>query len=155
MEGFDIMRKTLCGTLVAMTLVVPVARATPYDQILDNVQLAAFQYMWTEANPANGMIRDRMSGQYCSIAAVGFGLSSICVGIDHGWITRAQGAARVQTTLNTFWTLPQGTATSGTIGYKGFFYHFLHLSDGLRDGTSELTDIDTALLMAGVLDSQQ
>ena len=150
------MRKLLFLVLAALALAVPVAQATPVDQILDNVQQAAFNYMWNEANPANGLIRDRMSGQYCSIASVGFGLSSICVGIDHGWITRTQGAARVQTTLNTFWTLPQGTATTGTIGYKGFFYHFLHLSDGLRDNSgTELSDIDTALLLAGILDCQQ
>jgi len=152
------MRKLLWTALAALTLEVPVARATPYDQILDNVQLAAFQYMWNEANPANGMIRDRSQpGSPCSIAAVGFGLSSICVGIDHGWITRAQGAARVQTMLNTFWTLPQGPATSGTIGYNGFFYHFLDMNTGLRmpGWNPELSDIDTALLLAGILDCQQ
>jgi len=149
------MRKTLFLALAALMLGVPVAHATDYDPILDQVQQSAFNYMWNEANPANGLVKDRASGAYCSIASVGFALSSICVGIDHGWITRAQGAARVQTTLNTFWTLPQGPQTSGTIGYKGFFYHFIHLSDGLRDGTSELSDIDTALLLAGILDCQQ
>ena len=143
--------------LVLATLCVSAsaARATPIDQILDNMQQFGFNYFWNEANTTNGMIKDRMTGNYCSIAAVGFGLSSICIGIDHGWITRAQGATRVQTTLNTFWTLPQGTATTGTIGYKGFFYHFLHMSDGLRDGTTELSDIDTALLLAGILDCKQ
>src|SRR2546425_9739653 len=128
----DDMRNFLLIAFAGMLLTAPVAEATPPDQILDNMQQFGFNYFWNEANPANGMIRDRnTSGSFCSIAAVGFGLSSICIGIDHGWITRAQGATRVQTTLNTFWTLPQGPATSGTIGYKGFFYHFLHMSDGL------------------------
>lgn len=148
------MRRILL-VLAMLCVSAPAARATDVDLILDNLQQLAFNYFWNEANPANGLVRDRMTGEYCSIASVGFGLSSICIGIDHGWITRAQGAARVQTTLNTFWALPQGTATTGTNGYKGFFYHFLHMSDGLRDGTSELSDIDTALLLAGILDCKQ
>jgi hypothetical protein len=149
------MRKTLL--VVMAVLALPVAAfATPYDQILDQVQQTGFNYFWNEANPANGMIKDRSTpGSFCSIAAVGFGLTAICIGIDHGWITRAQGAARVQTTLNTFWTLPQGPASTGTIGYNGFFYHFLDMNTGLRLGTTELSDIDTALLLAGVLDCEQ
>src|SRR5262245_60169531 len=136
------MRKTLLVVMAALTLPVA-ALATPYDQILDQVQQTGFNYFWNEANPANGMIKDRNTpGSFCSIAAVGFGLTAICIGIDHGWITRAQGAARVQTTLNTFWTLPQGPAASGTIGYKGFFYHFLNGTTGLRDNSgTELSDI--------------
>src|SRR5262249_22089137 len=36
-------------------------------------------------------------------------------------------------------------------GYKGWFYHFLDPDTGLRAGNSELSSIDTALLVAGVL----
>jgi hypothetical protein len=146
------MRRLFLLTLVAVVLWAPRVRA----DMLDDIQQTAFTYFWTEVDPANGLIHDRSTGTYCSIASVGFGLSAICIGIDHGWITRAQGAARVQTTLNTFWTLPQGSASTGTIGYKGFFYHFLNGSTGLRDNTgTELSDIDTALLLAGVLDCKQ
>ncbi len=148
----DTMRKLLLLTIAVLALWAPVTAASVTDPVLDAEQQLAFQYFWNEVNPANGLIHDRKTGSYCSIASVGFGLSSICIGIDHGWITRAQGAARVQTTLNTFWTLPQGTATTGTIGYKGFFYHFLNGTTGLRDNTgTELSDIDTALLLAGIL----
>ena len=149
------MRKTLL-TVMAMLALPVAAFATPYDQILDQVQQTGFNFFWNEANPANGLIKDRnTAGSLCSIASVGFGLTAICIGIDHGWITRAQGAARVQTTLNTFWTLPQGTAASGTIGNNGFFYHFLDMNTGLRASGTELSDIDTALLLAGVLDCEQ
>src|SRR5512144_353289 len=127
------MRKLLGIVFAGMLLMAPVAEATPPDQILDNMQQLGFNYFWNEANPTNGLIRDRnTAGSPCSIAAVGFGLSSICIGIDHGWITRAQGQARVLTTLNTFWNGPQGPATSGTIGYKGFFYHFLDMNTAVR-----------------------
>jgi hypothetical protein len=112
----DIMRKCL---LVLLTLWLPVqaAQATPPDQILDNMQQFGFNYFWNEANPSNGMIRDRQTGNYCSIAAVGFGLSAICIGIDHGWITRAQGARASDS--STPLDAPQGTAATGTIGYRG------------------------------------
>lgn len=123
---------------------------------LDMVQKACFDFFWIEANPANGLIKDRDS-QYsaCSIASVGFGLSAITVGVDHGWITRSAAADRVLTTLNTFWKKPQGRGASGYIGYKGFFYHFLNMTTALRDGTTELSSIDTALLLAGILHCKQ
>jgi len=95
------------------------------DQFLDFIQESAVDFFWYEANPANGLIKDR-STQYsdCSIASVGFGLTAICIGIDHGWIPAATGRDRVLTTLKTFWNLPQGSSPQGCAGYNGFFYHF-------------------------------
>ncbi len=124
--------------------------------LLDTLQHASFDYFWYEANPANGLIKDRStSGSPCSIAATGFGLSAICVGIDHGWVTRAAGRDRVLTTLQTFWTEPQGSGDTGFIGYKGLYYHFLDMSTAVRTWSSELSTIDTALLFAGILDCKQ
>jgi hypothetical protein len=64
---------------------------------------------------------------------------------------------RVLTTLRTFWTGPQGTAASGTIGYRGFFYHFLDMTTATRmvSWDPELSSIDTGLLLAGILDARQ
>ena len=135
--------------------------ATPHvfandDEFLDYVQATGFDYFWYGANPANGLVPDRSAvGSACSIAAVGFGLTAIGIGIDHGWITRTQGAARVATTLTTFLQGPQGPAISGIIGYKGWFYHFLDMKTALRAGSPELSSIDTALLLAGILYSKQ
>jgi hypothetical protein len=134
----------------------PPARAQSTDALLDTLQHSGILYFWNEANPANGLIKDRSTaGSPASIAATGFGLSAICVGVDHGWIARPTAATRVLTTLNTFWTGPQGTATTGIIGYKGLFYHFLDMNTATRTWTSELSSIDTALLLAGVLDAKQ
>jgi hypothetical protein len=125
------------------------------DAFLDYVQQANFDYFWYAANPANGLVPDRSAtGSACSIAAVGFGLTAIGIGIDHGWISRTQGVARVLTTLNTFLSGPQGPGTSGVIGYKGWFYHFLDMNTALRAG-SELSSIDTTLLLSGILYSKQ
>ena len=123
---------------------------------LEYMQQTAFDFFWYEANPTNGLVRDRSrTNSFCSIAAVGFGLTGIGVAIDHGWITRDAGKQRVLTTLQTFWNGPQGTNTAGIIGYKGWFYHFLDTSTASRFGTTELSSIDTALLLSGVLYSRQ
>jgi hypothetical protein len=121
-------------------------------EFLEYVQQATFDYFWYEANPTNGLVRDRSEPlSVISIAAVGFELTGIGIAIDHGWIGRDQGRQRVLTALRTFWNGPQGTNTAGMIGYKGWFYHMLGLNTATRDGQSELSSIDTALLLAGVL----
>ena len=125
------------------------------DQFLDYAQETDFDYFWYQANPANGLVPDRSApNSTCSIAAVGFGLTAIAIGIDHGWISRSQGVSRVTTTLGTFLQGPQGPGTSGTMGYKGWFYHFLDMDSALR-ANSELSSIDTALLLAGTLYARQ
>ena len=92
------------------------------DEFLEYVQQTSFDYFWYGANPANGLVPDRSAtGSACSIAAVGFGLTAIGIGVDHGWITRTQAAARVLTTLNTFLQKPQGQAPPASSGIKDGF----------------------------------
>ncbi|MCL4181507.1 MAG: Tat pathway signal protein [Verrucomicrobia bacterium] len=124
------------------------------DEFLDFLQYAAFQYFWREANPANGLVRDRSRpDSVSSIAATGFGLTALGIGIDRGWITRAEGRERALTTLRTFWERPQGAGPEGCIGYRGWFYHFLDMNTALRVWRCELSSIDTALFLAGMLDA--
>ncbi|HSF31163.1 MAG TPA: glucoamylase family protein [Candidatus Tectomicrobia bacterium] len=125
------------------------------EAFLDLVQRTAFDYFWYEANPENGLIKDRSSdASLSSIAAVGFGLSALTVGIDRGWIEREAGRARVLATLQFLWNSPHGPEADAT-GYKGFYYHFLGMQSGRRALDSELSTIDTALLLAGVLHVEQ
>lgn len=127
------------------------------DAILDSLQYGAFRYAWDEASPTSGLIKDRSQpGSPCSIAAHGFGISAICIAVDHGWVSRASAAARVLLGLQTLWNAPQGPE-GGSIrsGYQGLYYHFLDLNTGLRVWDSELSTIDTALLLAGILDAKQ
>src|SRR3989442_10260655 len=126
------------------------------DEFLEYVQQTSFDYFWYLANPSNGLVPDRSTTTSpCSIAAVGFGLTAIGIGIDHGWISRTQGVTRVLRTLNTFLNGPQGSNTSGTTGYKGWFYHFLDMNTAIRSPSSELSSIDTTLLLAGLIFAQQ
>ena len=59
------------------------------------------------------------------------------------------------TTLNTFLLGPQRPDTSGDIGYNGWFYHFLDMNTATRASGSELSSIDTTLLLAGILYAKQ
>lgn len=131
---------------------------TDNNEFIDYVQQTAFDYFWYEANPRNGLVPDRTRATSpCSIAAVGFGLTAIGIGIDRGWITREQGRERTLTTLRTFVEGPQGPDASQVIGYRGWFYHFLDMQTALRftQFSTELSSIDTALLLAGVIYAKQ
>jgi hypothetical protein len=125
------------------------------NALIDSLQYRSFLFFWNEANPVNGLIRDRSQpGSPCSIASQGFGFSAICTAVDRGWITREAGRDRILAALQTYWNGPQGTAATGMMGYKGFFYHFLNMSTGYREWSSELSTIDTALLLAGIIDAK-
>lgn len=121
------------------------------DAFLEFLQAAAFDYFWFETDPRSGLVRDRSTpSSPCSIAAVGFGLTALGIGVDHGWITRREAAGRTLLILQTLAALPQSPAPNAA-GHKGWFYHFLDLGTLSRYRKCELSSIDTALLFSGVL----
>ena len=132
-----------------------VALASPANPAqLEDLERRTFNYFWETANPDNGLIPDRYpTPSSSSIAAVGFALTAYPIGVERGYVPRAQAAARVRTTLQFFLHAPQGPEARGRSGYHGFFYHFLDMKTGLRYRHAELSTIDTTLLMAGVLAS--
>jgi hypothetical protein len=128
------------------------ADAPPTDErLLDQLERAAFEYFLGAVNPANGLIADTSRpGSPVSIAVVGFGLTAYVAAVERGWMTRRDALQRSLTVLRFF----RGSDQSGTpqaTGYKGFYYHFLDFGTGVRTWRSELSMIDTALLMAGAL----
>ncbi|RJT39273.1 hypothetical protein D3227_13810 [Mesorhizobium waimense] len=121
------------------------------DELLSNTQRLSFDYFLKEANPANGLVADRNTpGSPASIAAVGLALSAYPVGVERGFMTRAAAAARTLATLRFFWNAPHGPEPDAT-GYNGFYYHFLDMKTGRRVWKCELSTVDTALLLAGML----
>ena len=121
------------------------------NELLSDVQRLSFKYFLNEANPVNGLIADRnASGSPASIAAIGLALSSYPVGVERGFMTRAAAVRRTLATLRFFWDAPHGPEPNAT-GYKGFYYHFLDMETGRRVWNCELSTVDTALLLAGVL----
>jgi hypothetical protein len=117
-----------------------------------DVQERMFRYFWETTNPVNGLAPDRFPSQApSSIAAIGFALTAYPIGVERGFISRAMARHRVLTTLQFLLDAPQGPAERGVSGYKGFYYHFLDMTSGERAGKCELSTIDTALLLAGIL----
>ncbi|MBI2686476.1 MAG: zinc-binding dehydrogenase [Acidobacteria bacterium] len=120
------------------------------DDILA-LQRSAFRYFVDRTNDKNGLVADNTrEDSPCSIAATGFGLSCYPVAAANGWLQRAEAAERVLTTLRFFEHSPQGPEPDVT-GYKGFYYHFLEMKDGRRAGKCELSTVDSAFLLAGML----
>jgi hypothetical protein len=122
------------------------------DNELRTLQRDTFRYFWEETNPANGLIPDNTSGGDVpvSIAGVGMALSSYPVAVERSFVRRPQAVARTLATLRFLWNAPQGPMPDAT-GHRGFFYHFLDVTSGRRARRSELSTLDTAILMAGVL----
>ena len=121
------------------------------DALLDRLQRAAFDYFLQTANPQNGLIADTTrNGAPSSIAVVGFALSAYPVGVEHGWIERADAVQRTLVTLRFLMNSNQSGGPEAT-GYRGFYFHFLDMQRGTRVWFSEVSLVDTAFLIAGVL----
>lgn len=125
-------------------------------QLFSDIERRTFQFFWDTTNDTNGLTPDRFpSRPFASIASVGFSLTAYPIGIENGWISRTQAVDRTLTTLKFFRDAPVGPQRTGKAGYKGFYYHFLDMQNGHRyDSWVELSSVDTALLMMGVLFAQ-
>ncbi len=126
---------------------------TPKDEkFLDDLESRGIQFFMDEADPITGLMPDRSKAtggatEFASIASVGFGLTAICVGDYHGWISHQDA---YEHSLRVLRFLKEHGP-----GEHGFFYHFLDMHTGERAWNCEVSDIDTALLMAGVLTVRQ
>lgn len=121
------------------------------DPTLDKLQRDTFGYFLKESNRSNGMVPDNTRPDaHASIAAIGFALTAYTVGVERGFVTRRDAIDRTLTTLRFFRDSPHGAERDAT-GYKGFYYHFLHMDSGRRAWESELSTIDSTFLLAGAL----
>ena len=119
--------------------------------MLRDIQRGAFNYFLHESNRANGLVIDKTSANWpASIAATGLALTSYPVGIERGFVSRAEAVERILTTLRFFWKSKQGSEPDAT-GYRGFYYHFLDMQTGARAWECELSTVDSALLFGGML----
>ncbi len=125
------------------------------DLALARLQQDTFGYFLNETNRANGMVPDNTRpGAHASIAAIGFGLTAYVIGVERGFVTRGEATERTLTTLRFFWNSAQGEEPDAT-GYRGFYYHFLHMDTGRRAWECELSTIDSAFLLAGMLSAAE
>jgi hypothetical protein len=125
----------------------------PDDEFLDQIERVIFQFFWEQASPTTGLVKDRAfaagndSRTISSIAATGFGLTALCIGHKRGYGDAAKIQARVVTTLD--FLLNQLTHVNG------FLYHFIDMNSGARAFNSEVSSIDTSILLCGVLTCRQ
>jgi hypothetical protein len=149
--------------LLPLLLVAVVQRAETYqltqsDQaFLEDLSKRSFQYFQEQADPQTGLVLDRARTdgspsdenhrQVASIAATGFGLTALCIGAERGWISKERARERIIATLN---FLARRVPRE-----RGWFYHWMNLKSGARVWRSEISSIDTALLVAGVLTARQ
>jgi len=160
MNDFSIKRRSLLigsGALLAPSwlLADPALQVASEALFLDDIERRTFNFFWETTDPKTGLVPDRWpTPSFCSIAAVGFGLTAYTVGVQRGFVSRSQALERTLTTLQFFRDAPQGPEASGKAGHRGFFYHFLDMGTGARFRDCELSTIDTALLLAGMLSAQ-
>src|SRR5216684_6806984 len=144
-----------CGGQTKPTFAEPAD--APYqgtdEQLLDEIQRAIFNFFWNEASPNTGQVKDRAlangndSRMMSSIAATGFGLTSLCIGDQRGYGKSPEILERVRKTLRFL--------ANGLPHEHGFFFHFIHMETGRRWEKCELSSIDTSLLLCGVLTARQ
>jgi len=121
------------------------------SEMLDRLLRETFDYFRHEVSSQNGLIADKTQpGSPSSIAAVGMGLSVYTVAVERGLLSRMKAVGRTLTLLRFLHSSHQGPEPDAT-GYKGFYYHFLDMQSGRRALECELSTVDTAILMAGIL----
>jgi hypothetical protein len=121
------------------------------DDKLDELQWVTLQYYLQEVNHRNGLVGDKTQpGTPASIAATGMALAGAPILVERGILPRDIVARRVLVKLRFFWNSPQGPEPDAA-GYKGFYYHFLDMETGRRVWNCELSTVDSAFLLAGML----
>jgi hypothetical protein len=120
------------------------------DAIFDDVAKRATQFFWDESHPTTGLTKDRASNigvrdtyTVASMAATGYALASLGIATKHGWRSRKSAETRAVLTLRHL--------VHSQYHNHGFFFHFVDWRDGKRVWSSELSSIDSALLLYGAI----
>jgi hypothetical protein len=123
--------------------------AIDIEDVIDFEMQGSFNFFWEQANtdinsPGYGLIRDRYPGSpgIASIASVGYGMTAYVIGVEKGYITFDEGYDRANQTLDTLLAMDRE---------QGFFFHFVDMETGERAWNSEVSNIDTSILLMGVL----
>jgi hypothetical protein len=115
------------------------------------LQRRTFRYFLDMASEATGLVADSTRpGAPSSIAATGFALAVMPTGVERGYLSREEAVRRVLRALRFLWSAPQSEAPDAT-GHRGLFFHFLDMQTGRRAWQSELSTIDSAILLAGAI----
>ncbi len=123
------------------------------EELLTMLQEACFHYYWEGADPHSGMTRENIPGDDRIVAtgASGMGIATLIVGVDRGFIARAQGIERL-TRIVDFLEHAQR--------YHGAWSHYMDGNTGktmpvfgMFDNGGDL--VETSFLMQGLLAARQ
>jgi hypothetical protein len=126
---------------------------SPADEaLLEKVERGCFEYFWREVGTPAMLAKDKTSDTVCSIAAVGFQLSSLPIAVERGWISRAEGHERALTVLRSLVHRQDNKKF-------GIYFHYLdERSGGLPDYSRtkhryelQASTVDHALLQSGAM----
>lgn len=127
------------------------------DDFLEDLSRRGFLFFWEQGDPHTGLVLDRVrangtrtSGRHflvASTALTGFYLSALCIGHQRRWMDPNQIRERVRFCLRHLANEQENVL--------GWYYHFVNQKDGERVWNCEVSTIDTALLLAGVITAQQ
>ncbi|MEP1893267.1 MAG: Ig-like domain-containing protein, partial [Cyclobacteriaceae bacterium] len=122
------------------------------DLLLTKIQEQTFKYFWDFAHPSSGLIRERnTSADLVTIGGSGFGLMTILVGIERGFITRTEGVERLETIVDFLQTKAER--------FHGVWPHWLSGSTGKTIPFSTNDDggdlVETSFMVQGLLTVRQ
>ncbi len=137
--------------LITMQASIPASGATLAGDPLDTeVERRAVRFFWEQSDPKTGLTSDRAGNKegsapnvVASVASTGYALASLPIAVKHGWIANDIAFDRALVTLRFFLDV--------MFHEHGWFYHFVDRHTGLRVWKSEISSIDTALLINGAL----
>jgi hypothetical protein len=119
--------------------------------LLTLVEQQTFNYFWNGADPNSGMAKERMSQTQVTTGGSGFGIMGMLVGVQRGFITRAQALTRVTTIVNFL--------TNSATTYHGAFSHWINGSTGAtipfstEDNGGDI--VETSYMIQGLLCARQ
>lgn len=128
------------------------------DAFLEDLSKRSFQFFWDHSDLKTGLTLDRTltdgspkptseGVKMASSAATGFALTGFCIAADRKWVKKKEAIERAKIALRFY--------ADKSFHEKGWFYHFTDQATGERFRNSEISTIDTALLLGGVLSVKQ
>jgi hypothetical protein len=127
----------------------PTTPDTSVNELLIEMERRACLFFYEHADPGTGLVKDRArhtgpdTHTISSIAATGFGLSAMCIAHANSFLRPPEAQKRAQQTLEFLARrMPHE---------HGFFFHFVDMHSAERRFNSEISSIDTAILLLGVL----
>lgn len=124
--------------------------------LLDLVQRQTFRYFWDFAHPVSGLARERSNENFgygnetVTIGGTGFGIMSVIVAVERGWITRDTAAKFMRKMIN---FLVKANS------YHGVYPHWMDGATGKTIPFSRKDDgadlVETSYLFQGLLCARQ